>query len=596
MAVQTVVKTIGTASRQYSTLQAWEDGAPVDLTTAAKYTCATFSGAFTQGETVTGGTSGFSGKMIDSDGSSYMIISDATGAFTNSETLTGTSGKTCTITTPATDTGVIWQGQTYNDSEFVSTGTALTVSGSTSSSTCYKDLTTGAGQSFRDNSTAYTNALRYNQANGVGITQSGTPYNRAINITENYFHISKVQIFGQPKNLNYPPCDCNATGITQDGCIVETNAGFACSVNGSSTSVSNTLFVDQFGGSPSSSFGGGSLITFYNCTFVCTGVPYTKLISRLSIYVSIAYENCAFFGCSASAVTDNIGSLTGLTFTTCYTDMLSPPTGFTYCLFGNAGFVSNVTATRDFRLIAGSPLINVGTTDTTNAPVDIIGRTRTVGQFDIGCIEYQPYTTTVKTIGSSGDYSTLQAWEDAAPANLVFQNTVWQGQCQNQTFSSSSPLLTVSGSTSSTTCYKHLTTVAGASFRDNANVQTNALRYNTANGAAISCTYSFGATVTFDENYAVCSNLQVESTQNVALDASLNGRATTLLNCIFEATSAGGATATLKLFNSIQLAINCLAVARATTTVGVVAVGNGASLYNCTLVSTTGSPVTFALS
>ena len=36
-------------------------------------------------------------------------------------------------------------------------------------------------------------------------------------------------------------------------------------------------------------------------------------------------------------------------------------------------------------------------------------------------------TTTTKTIGSTGDYSTLQAWEDACPANLVTADEIWRG-------------------------------------------------------------------------------------------------------------------------------------------------------------------------
>ncbi len=111
-------------------------------------------------------------------------------------------------------------------------------------------------------------------------------------------------------------------------------------------------------------------------------------------------------------------------------------------------------------------------------------------------------TTTVKTIGTGGDYTTLQAWEDASPANLVTSDVVWQGQCFNQEFfSSSAGLLNVSGSTTDATRYKELTTYAGASFVDNAGVQTNALRYNASNGAGIRNSYAWGGPVSVNESY-----------------------------------------------------------------------------------------------
>src|SRR3990167_4881646 len=174
--------------------------------------------------------------------------------------------------------------------------------------------------------------------------------------------------------------------------------------------------------------------------------------------------------------------------------------------------------------------------------------------------------TVVKTIGTTGVFSTLQLWEDGAPANLTtseksaagtflvaaftqgetlsfvgsgatgkFLDTdstgagngtyiiygitggnpaasdvvtgatsgatcvissstpletgvIWEGQCQNEEFVSATTLLTIAGSTSNSTSYKHITTIEGASFRNNANKLTNALRYNSSNGCGIRCT------------------------------------------------------------------------------------------------------------
>lgn len=157
-------------------------------------------------------------------------------------------------------------------------------------------------------------------------------------------------------------------------------------------------------------------------------------------------------------------------------------------------------------------------------------------------------TTTVKTIGSTGDYSTLQAWEDASPANLVTADEIWRGECQNQTFSSTTTLLTIAGSTSDATRYKELTTASGASFRDHASKATNALTYNASLGAAIDLTGNYQAGVVVTENYTRISNLMIRGASadtSIPLShGALNGR---LDNCIIDnrstSTAVGAATA-----------------------------------------------------
>src|SRR3990172_10824049 len=206
--------------------------------------------------------------------------------------------------------------------------------------------------------------------------------------------------------------------------------------------------------------------------------------------------------------------------------------------------------------------------------------------------------TVVRTIGSTGDFSTPQLWEDGAPANLVsaerssagtflvaafiqgesltfvsggpdpigkFLDTdstgpgtgtyityglisgnvavgdvctgdvsgatcvigssmpldvgvIWQGHCQNQEFSDPITVITIIGSTDSASAYKDLTSAPGASFRDNVNVQTSALRYNSANGCGFTSSSSDSANFTVvagngasDDNCRV-SKIQLEST------------------------------------------------------------------------------------
>jgi hypothetical protein len=90
-----------------------------------------------------------------------------------------------------------------------------------------------------------------------------------------------------------------------------------------------------------------------------------------------------FAGDSTKAI--KAGSAT-FNHTTGYSD-ISGTTGVTQTTYGDA-FQNVNDATRDFRLKTGSALINNGTTDATNAPIDIAGTARPDGAaYDVGCWE-----------------------------------------------------------------------------------------------------------------------------------------------------------------------------------------------------------------
>lgn len=137
-------------------------------------------------------------------------------------------------------------------------------------------------------------------------------------------------------------------------------------------------------------------------------------------------------------------------------------------------------------------------------------------------------TTVTSTIGSTGDYSTLQAWEDACPSNLVTDDKIWRGEAQNQEFTAN---LSFGGVTTDSTRYIELTTVSGASFRDNSNVRTNALRYNASNGAAVN------KSVSILNAYVRISNFQIkETTYGSALYTNSSATSHRIENCILETT------------------------------------------------------------
>jgi hypothetical protein len=135
-------------------------------------------------------------------------------------------------------------------------------------------------------------------------------------------------------------------------------------------------------------------------------------------------------------------------------------------------------------------------------------------------------TTVVHSIGtSSRDFSTIQAWEDAAPADLTTADQIWRGECYNDAeFVSGSPLCTFAGTTSDATRYKELTAAAGQSFQDQAGVRTNALTYDVTKGVALRYTGSYVMTLDAQDQFVHVSRLQIAADGS---QASLIGNSNT---------------------------------------------------------------------
>jgi hypothetical protein len=387
----TVVKTIGTTGK-FSTPQLWEDGAPANLTTAQKNTAGTFAvAAFQQGESLTFAGSGATGKMLDTDSTgagtgSYLTFGVSTGVPLPSDTVTGgTSGATCILSTK-TGHGIIWEGQCQNQ-EFSGAGTQLTITGSTTNIACYKHITTVAGASFRDNANVQTNALRYNASNGCGFRTTGAGTTVVV-IAEVNSRISKLQLASTGSSS---PSLIIATLVFCEFLICEGTFTDIDPANGvvsvESSTLANCLIIQRASGADH--IVGSSTFSpfFYNCTFVAAddlAVAPTKVLHS-GTSGTVTTQNCAIFaGDSTKAI--KAGSAT-YNFTTCYSD-ISGTTGVTQTTYANA-FQNVNDATRDFRLKANSALINTGTTDATNAPIDIAGTARPSGAaYDVGCWEF----------------------------------------------------------------------------------------------------------------------------------------------------------------------------------------------------------------
>jgi hypothetical protein len=210
-------------------------------------------------------------------------------------------------------------------------------------------------------------------------------------------------------------------------------------------------------------------------------------------------------------------------------------------------------------------------------------------------------TDVISKIGTTNtpttmDYSTLQAWEDACPANLVTADQRWIGECYDQgTFTAG---LTVGGQTTDSTRYVYLRCASGASFADKAGVRTNPLAYNASGGVAISLTANYGIGIDGNVSYTRFEKLQIKHTGNNCIVLRQYGSGVVGIvidRCIVDFSAAGNAPTGISDFTgggSAQLTIkNCLIVGNTANTAGVgIRVADNSSIYGCTLVVPGGTP------
>ena len=189
-----------------------------------------------------------------------------------------------------------------------------------------------------------------------------------------------------------------------------------------------------------------------------------------------------------------------------------------------------------------------------------------------------------KIIGTSGDYTTIAAWEAAIPANLVTADEVWVGKLKDQTFTEKTH---ITGHTTDATRYIELTTDTAASFADD---DTNRLDYDAAQGAAITSSLNYDEILALSDNFTRLTKLQVTSTGTGAgrtLEVFAN-------NCTIRDSIIQGQLKSAKPIISHDNAastnhyINCLIIAdRFTNAGGAGFFGGGADtddFINCTVV------------
>lgn len=278
--------------------------------------------------------------------------------------------------------GNSYVGQCFNDSEFTSASNLLTISGNTTDATHTITLTTGTGQSFRDNASAQTNALKYNVSNGVGIRLTGTYASAVISTTANT-EISNLQIAAtaQPG----APFDLEGGGVADFLILegLETSASNTIA-NIISSTIRNSLVVNRATSGSNvlflSSGAGAYFVTIVSPSDKgCTNAIHCSYTGNIA-------ENCAVFGCTNAVSGTALG-----TSTTNMTDVASPPAGFTGGkAYSTAQFAGVTNAAGDWKLVSGSAMVDAGTTDSTNGAHDIVGTSRPQGSaYDIGAWEFK---------------------------------------------------------------------------------------------------------------------------------------------------------------------------------------------------------------
>lgn len=197
-------------------------------------------------------------------------------------------------------------------------------------------------------------------------------------------------------------------------------------------------------------------------------------------------------------------------------------------------------------------------------------------------------TTVTKTIGtSSRDYSTLQAWADALPANLVTADQEWIGECYNDSEflkTTSGTFLSITGHTTDATRDIILRCATGQSFRDNASVNTNPLKYDQSKGVGIQITADYSTLISILNDYVTLDGLQIKNTKGgtdcVLMSGVYAGR--TVKNCIVDNSGNGGSKHGVYMYSSTSSTFNTVCIQRGTS--NAFYLGDGGKARYCTAI------------
>lgn len=295
-------------------------------------------------------------------------------------------------------------GECYNDSEFTPAAQVSIGGWTGASATNTVTLKCAAGQSFRDNANVLTNALRYNQSNGVGINGQAT-YQSVLVITGDFMIVDGMQILADAASSTSggiaQQIGAGATCVLQN-CIIQGNSRNSGSGNGlvswygSTSTVQNNVIIvtasngQGLGGLVAGTWYDNTVFTTNGSTGIGIGVNYGIAIAKNNVVAGFTTDYSGTCTTSANNATDK-GSFGGTGWST-------------------SGQVSLVAATEWQSVTAGSQDLRLKSTSaklkdngaTVGPANDIAGTSRPQGSaYDIGCWEL---------VAAASDTLFAQAW------------------------------------------------------------------------------------------------------------------------------------------------------------------------------------------
>lgn len=303
--------------------------------------------------------------------------------------------------------------EAYNDSEFV-VGSNLVLTGKTTDAAHTILIRPAAGHSFRDHANVATNALVYNQANGVGM-RFNFNYTEGLTINNDWVTVQGMQFWHSGGgNVTGVLIGTGRTGSVIDNCLVRmtsSNTGVA-GISLNSGTVRST-HITLLGATSTGVYMGSSTSKAENVT-----------VARVSTQARAGY------GFNAPGLTG--GSIINCAVFNAPFGVNNSFTGSNNASDGVVGFGTNnkenlvfadqfVDTTNDFRTKAGSALIDAGTAPNAANTLAPTGVRQQGTAADIGFWEFpsatQAPTATITAINVSGRTVTISGTTTGTPTS-----------------------------------------------------------------------------------------------------------------------------------------------------------------------------------